>query len=86
LAALALYWHRNRKFVIVKLSVLFIFGGILSAVIFHGEIRYRFVLNPIFFILAGLCFADPVSSKKKKIITALILLNIVFAGIGIMIP
>ena len=86
LAALALYWYRNRKFVIVNLSVLYILGGIISAVIFHGEIRYRFVLNPVFFLLAGLCFADPLSPEKKKIITATILFNLIVWGIGIKIP
>jgi hypothetical protein len=86
LAVLALFWYRNRQLAIVKLSVLFLFGGILSAVIFHGEIRYRFVLNPIFFLLAGLCFADPLTPKKKKVITVLVSSNIVFWGIGIFIP
>jgi hypothetical protein len=86
LALLGFWWNRKAKIDLIKLSIYFIIGAVISAVIFHGEIRYRFVLNPILFLLAGLCFVDRLSSKRKKNITALILLNLIFWGIGITIP
>jgi len=83
LAAVSLFWNRNKNLKLIKLSVLCLLGGILSAIIFHGEIRYRFVLNPIFFLLSGLCFIDPLNQKGKKIIIAMISFNLIFWGIGI---
>jgi len=86
LSFLGFWWNRKANIDLINLSIIFIIGAVISVVIFHGEIRYRFVLNPILFLLAGLCFVNRLSSQKKKIIIALILLNSIFWGIGIMIP
>jgi hypothetical protein len=86
LAALSLFWNWNKKLCIVKLSILYILGSVVAVLIFHGEIRYRFVLNPLLFILAGLCFVNPISLKKMKVISAIIIANLVVWGIGATIP
>ena len=85
-AVLGFWWNRKTNNNLLKLSFYFIIGAVISVVIFHGEIRYRFVLNPILFLLAGLCFVDQPSPEKRKIITAMILLNLSVWGIGITIP
>lgn len=82
LAALALYWHKNHNVAIVNLSILYIVGSIFLAIIFHGEIRYNFVINPILFLLAGLCFLNNLNQEKRKIIISIILFNFVIWSIG----
>jgi hypothetical protein len=85
-ASLGFCWNRKTNTQILKLSFCFIIGAIISIIIFHGEIRYRFVLNPILFLLAGLCFVIRLNSEKKKIITTIALLNVIVWGTGIAIP
>jgi hypothetical protein len=82
-AVLGFWWNRKTQVEITKLSLCFVIGAIISVIIFHGEIRYRFVLNPILFILAGLCFVDRLSAAKKKIVMAVVLLNMLVWGAGI---
>ena len=81
-ALLGFWWNRKENTNLIKLSVPFIIGAVISVVIFHGEIRYRFVLNPVFFLIAAFCFVKPLSSIKMKIILSIILFNIIFWGIG----
>ncbi len=84
LAALGYFWNRNKNFPIVKLAGLFIMGGIISVVLFHGEIRYRFVLNSLFFLLAGLCFYKDLQRKQKQHIVILLFLNFIVWSTGIL--
>lgn len=85
-AALGLFWCRKKHFHIVKLAVLFIIGSVAAIMVFHGEIRYRFVLNPILFLLAGLCFVDKLSQYQKLTVLAVLGFNLLAWGVGINIP
>jgi hypothetical protein len=85
--ALIGYWENRKKSLpILKLSLAFIIGAFISVLIFHGEIRYRFVLNPILFLIGGLYFANRFSKEKKKVVTSVIISNICFWIIGMSIP
>jgi hypothetical protein len=85
-AILGFWWNIKTNAKILQLCFCFFIGAIISVIIFHGEIRYRFVLNPILFLLAGLCFADRLNPEKRKIMPAIILLNLIIWGAGIAIP
>lgn len=85
-AMLGFWWNRKEKAPIVKLSLAFVVGAVISVIVFHGELRYRFVLNPILFLLAGLCFMDRFNTNKKKIIKVVVILNLSLWGAGIVIP
>ena len=86
LAALAYLRHRKQKLILVKLSTLYIIGGIISVIIFHGEIRYRYVLNPVLFLLAGLCFVNTLNPKEIKTINAIVTSNLILWVVGMAIP
>lgn len=81
-ATVGFLWNIKTNNSLVKLAGLLILGGIISAVLFHGEIRYRFVINPLMFLLSGLCFIEDLGQKQKTQIGVLVILNIILWLLG----
>lgn len=70
----------------VTIAALYMLGGLLTAAIFHGEIRYGFALNTMMFLAAAFWFQAPYHARWRFMTAAIIGLNLGLWVGGIWIP
>ncbi|MCU0595567.1 MAG: glycosyltransferase family 39 protein [Desulfobacterota bacterium] len=82
-AFLGILWTRKAGNTLANAAFLFVLGGIASAIVSHGEIRYGYLMTTPLFLLAGFCFAEQIQERQKGYLLLIVALNVVLWVAGI---
>jgi len=81
-ALLGILWTRKGANTLANAAFLFVLGGIASAIVFHGEIRYGYLITTPLFLLAGFCFTEQTRQKQKRLLLLILFANVALWVVG----